>query len=334
MKKKVLLISTGGTIASLPTEHGLMPALSSEELLQYVNLIEAPLLVDCRSILDIDSTDLSPEHWKLMVKTVEENYYSYDGFVITHGTDTLAYTAAALSYMIQDSPKPIVLTGAQRSIHHDITDAKTNLMDALIYASSEQSHNVNIVFNGKVIAGTRGRKERTKSFDAFTSINYPFLALVREGRILRYIDDFNPRHRVKFYYDMSPSVFLLKLIPGLRPDILPMIFENYEAIIMESYGVGGIPGLLLEEIKRLMAEYEGRRILLITTQVPQEGSDLMVYEVGQRIKKSQWMLESYDMTLEATITKLMWAMGVSEHPSEVSQYFHRRINHDLLQNEL
>ncbi len=122
-----------------------------------------------------------------MVVAIEEQYDHYDGFVICHGTDTLVYTAAALSYMIQNSAKPIVITGVQKPIDVDVTDAKTNLLDSFIYAADDASQNVSIVFDGKVIVGTRARKERTKSFNAFSSLNYPFTAVIQEGMIVRYI---------------------------------------------------------------------------------------------------------------------------------------------------
>lgn len=136
-----------------------------------------------------DSTNVTPEHWKLLAKTVQENYDRYDGFVICHGTDTLAYTAAALSYMIQNSRKPIVITGAQKPIEMDVTDAKTNLLDSFIYASDNDSQDVNIVFDGKVIVGTRARKERAKSYNAFCSINFPYQAVIQDGMLVRYITE-------------------------------------------------------------------------------------------------------------------------------------------------
>ncbi len=127
------------------------------------------------------------------MEIIEENYNEYDGFVICHGTDTLAYTAAALSYMIQNSRKPIVVTGAQKPIEMDITDAKTNLLDSFIYASDNDSQDVNIVFDGKVIVGTKARKERAKSYNAFTSINFPYLAVIIEYTD-RHIVEANPTY--------------------------------------------------------------------------------------------------------------------------------------------
>lgn len=124
-----------------------------------------------------------------MAKAVEEHYDQYDGFVICHGTDTMAYTAAALSYLIQNSKKPVVITGAQKPIDLEITDAKTNLCDSLRFASCDKAHGVNIVFDGKVIAGTRGKKMRTKSYNAFSSINFPYIATIQDEHILFYLDD-------------------------------------------------------------------------------------------------------------------------------------------------
>ena len=142
------MMGTGGTIASRQTEHGLAPGLKPEDILNYIPAVKEVCEVHTIQVCNLDSTNVTPEHWKMMVKAVQDNYYDYDGFVICHGTDTLAYTAAALSYMIQDSAKPIVITGAQKPINMDVTDAKTNLLDSFIYAADQESQNVNIVFYG------------------------------------------------------------------------------------------------------------------------------------------------------------------------------------------
>ena len=173
MRKRILMIGTGGTIASKQTENGLKPGLSSEDILSYIPQVEQVCEVRTMQVCNIDSTNVTPEHWTILSKTIEEQYDKYDGFVICHGTDTLAYTASALSYMIQHSRKPIVITGAQKPINMDVTDAKTNLLDSFIYAADDESQDVNIVFDGKVIVGTRAKKVRAKSYNAFESINFP-----------------------------------------------------------------------------------------------------------------------------------------------------------------
>ena len=137
--KNILLIATGGTIASKNTEDGLAPAMASGEILQYVPSIFDLCHVEQVQLLNIDSTNMQPKHWLMISEAIYENYERYDGFVVLHGTDTMAYTAAALSYLIQNSPKPIVLTGAQRPIDKEITDAKLNLYDSFLFACDDNS---------------------------------------------------------------------------------------------------------------------------------------------------------------------------------------------------
>ena len=323
--KHILLIATGGTIASRHTPEGLAPQITPQELLSYVPDAASLCQIDTVQPLNLDSTNVAPEHWLLLAKLIAEQYDRYDGFVICHGTDTLAYTAAALSYLIQHTRKPIVLTGAQRSIDEDTTDAKVNLMDALRYACAGES-GVCIVFGSHVIAGTRARKSRTKSYNAFTSLNFPDLASIHESRVVRYIpweDQGDP----VFYHRLNTRVFLLKLTPGMDPAAFAAAGELCDGLIIESYGVGGIPEVYLEELDKLISQ--GKTVIM-ATQVPQEGSDLSVYQVGKHVKDRYHLLESYDMTLEATVVKLMWAMGQSDDPESIRKLFCTTVNYDLL----
>ncbi len=334
MKKKILLIATGGTIASKRLEDGLTPLISSKELLQYVPGVEQFCTVDAIQILNIDSTNLQPEYWLDIVEAIKTHYCDYDGFVICHGTDTMAYTAAALSYLIQNSAKPIIITGAQKPIDLDVTDARTNLYDSLLYACHPSAHRVCLVFDGQVIAGTRARKVRSKSYNAFESINYPPLATIHDGRVIQYIHDSNFTSYPAFYETIRPSVFLLKLVPGISPDILSVIAQQYDAIIIESYGVGGIPSDskrdFLSEIDRLV---NMGKIIVMTTQVMHEGSDMNVYAVGHVAKERYGLIESFDMTTEATVTKLMWILGQTDNPQTIKSMFYTTINCDILFQE-
>ena len=332
MKKKILMVGTGGTIASKQTEHGLAPGLSSEDILSYIPQVESVCDVDTLQVCNIDSTNVTPMHCRLLAETIEKNYAQYDGFVICHGTDTLAYTAAALSYMIQNSSKPIVITGAQKPINMDVTDAKTNLLDSFIYAADEDSQDVTIVFDGKVIVGTRAKKERAKSYNAFSSINFPYPAVIQDQRVIRYIPSIPHEEDVMFYYDMKESIYVLKLIPGMKADILTYIFENYDAIVIESFGVGGLPETIVETFYKEMSSWiERGKIVVMTTQVANEGSNMTVYEVGKKVKQDFNLLEAYDMTLEATITKLMWLMGLPKMKyKEFKNRFYTMVNHDIL----
>ena len=330
--KRILMIGTGGTIASTQTEYGLAPGLTPADILSYIPAVRQVCEVDTIQVCNLDSTNVTPEHWRLLARSVEENYEAYDGFVICHGTDTLAYTAAALSYMIRNSAKPIVITGAQKPIQMDVTDARTNLLDSFIYAADHESQNVNIVFDGKVIAGTRAKKERAKSYDAFSSINFPYLAVIQEGMIVRYIKEPPCAEPVGFSYDMKDSVYVLKLIPGMHASILPYLFAHYDCIVIESFGVGGIPNTLVQEFYQEMKEWEGKgKYVVMTTQVANEGSNMTVYAVGKRVKQDFKLLEAYDMTLEAVITKMMWLMGKGRADYErMKEDFYTEINHDIL----
>ena len=279
MNKKILLITTGGTIASKQTENGLSPGTNCQELLEYIPGVAAICQVDAVQILSIDSTNIQPEYWLLMAKTIRENYDQYDGFVLSHGTDTMAYTAAALSYLIQDADKPIILTGAQKPIWFDGTDSKRNLTDAFLYAC-RGCGGVQIVFNGRVILGTRARKTYSKSFRAFSSVNYPDLAVVQDEHLLQYIRC-ESRPRPLFYNRLDPKVGLLKLIPGTEDALAEFRLDRYDGLIIESFGVGGLPeydgGHLYDVVRRGV---ERGKIVVMTTQVPNEGSDLTVYHVG------------------------------------------------------
>lgn len=330
--KKILLIATGGTIASGYTKEGLAPQIPAEKLLSYVEGYEEFCKVDVVQPFSLDSTDVYKEQWIKLSTIIRDNYGNYDGFVICHGTDTMAYTAAALSYMIQNSKKPIVITGAQKPIDLPVTDARTNLADSLRFASHDSAHGVNIVFGGKVIAGTRAKKERSKSYNAFSSINYPSIAVIIDDRVVFYIDDKDKvQGDVQFFDQMNDRIFLLKLIPGMDATILNYVFEHYDGVIIESYGVGGLPGYgetpFYSEIKRWT---EAGKIIVMATQVTHEGSDMEVYRVGKVMKEDFSLTEAYDMTLEATVTKTMWALACEKEPEKFKELLYKTINHDIL----
>ncbi|MCI9568939.1 MAG: asparaginase [Lachnospiraceae bacterium] len=332
--KRILLLGTGGTIACKHSESGLTPLLTGDELLSHVPAAREFCEVNTLQVINIDSTNIHPKHWLMLVKALEEHYDDYDGFVICHGTDTMAYTAAAMSYLVQHTNKPIVITGAQKPIDLDVTDAKTNLLDSLRFASCERAHGVDIVFDGKVIAGTRGKKERTKSYNAFSSINFPYLAVIQDDQILFYIDDkWQDREPVRFYHSLDSQVALLKLIPSMDSSVLDYMAERYDAVVIESFGVGGLPSYDSGDFYNSIENWVSQgKIIVMTTQVTQEGSNMSVYEVGQKIKNAFGLIESYDMTLEATVTKLMWILGQTHDAERVKEMFYRTIGRDILWN--
>lgn len=334
--KKILLIATGGTIAAMPTEAGLAPAVTSAELLRAIPDVKEFCDVETLQLINIDSTNIQPEQWLLISGSIEENYSKYDGFVITHGTDTMAYTAAALSYLIQYPDKPIVLTGSQKPIGMEISDAKKNLTDSFRFCVQEGVSGVYLVFDGKAIVGTRARKLKSKSYSAFESINFPVAAFIDDKRVVRYIpsDKSEERRTPVFYHEIYPDLFLLKLIPGMDPDVLDYAAGRYDVIIIESYGVGGLPFAdrrnFLDKVKKLA---DMGKLIVVSTQVMLEGSDMGIYEVGLRAMRDAPLLQTFDMTLETAVAKLMWILAVTRDPAEVRKLFYRQVNFDICLTE-
>ena len=327
--KNILMIGTGGTIASGQTAEGLAPELDPSRLLQDTPRVAQLCRVDCLQLYSLDSTNIRPCHWLGLARAIRERYDQYDGFVISHGTDTMAYTAAALSYLIQDCPKPIVLTGAQKPIWYDGTDSKRNLTDAFLYAC-RGCGGVQIVFNGKVILGTRARKTCSKSFQAFSSVNYPDLAVVQDGRLLQYMRC-TCYPRPVFYNTLDDRVSLLKLIPGTSSQLIDFMLDRSDGLIIESFGVGGLPEYHGSEFYDAVRRgVERGKIVVMTTQVPNEGSDLTVYHVGGRLKSTLRLLEAYDMTTESAVAKLMWILGQTRDFDEAERLFYRPVARDIL----
>lgn len=328
--KKILLLATGGTIASRNLGEGLTPALTAEELLACVPEIADVCDVTAEQVCNLDSTNMRPEHWVQIARRVREVYDAYDGFVITHGTDTMAYAAACLYYLLQNARKPVVLTGSQISIFERDSDARDNLLGAFRYASDQDACGVRVFFDGKVICGTRARKTRTRSFNAFSSVDYPTVALVRDRRVQYYIKG-DVTGEERFYDRLDANVLLVKLTPGIDAGILDYAAAHSHAVILESFGVGGIPhyddGAFEKGIARLQAK--GVRIV-VATQVAHEGSAMETYRVGYRIKEKYRLPEAYEMTTEAVLAKTMWALTVTDSAEAFYRVFETPVGNDLL----
>lgn len=302
--KKILLVATGGTIASGMTEKGLAPRIDAKELLSFVPEYINICSVDCVQPFSVDSTNITPEHWLQIASVIELNYNNYDGFVVTHGTDTLAYTAAALSCLIENPQKPIILTGSQKPISEADTDAKKNILDSLRFACSEH-HGVCVVFDGRIIDGLHAKKIKTKSDDAFRSINMPEITVAKKHS-----------KNVDFYHELCKDVFCIKLTPGTDKSVFEFA-KKFKGVIVEGYGLGGLPACYLDDISDLIAN---GTVVAVTTQVLSEGCDMSVYEVGKQIKEKN-IIETGCLTVEAVTAKLMFALGQTENTDEIQKYF-------------
>ena len=324
------MIATGGTIASKNLGQGLSPTISAEEILQFVPQIADLCSVTTMQPFYFDSTNIYYKHWVELAQIIKDNYNNYDGFVITHGTDTMAYTAAGLSYLIQNSRKPIVLTGSQKSIYEQDTDAKGNLYDAFCYCVDGGASGVNIVFDGKVILGTRARKTRSKSFNAFSSVDYPEVAVVSNGKVVHFVKN-TVTGAPKFYNTLNPNVFVLKMTPGMNPNIFDYLKQHFDAVIIESFGSGGLPKYEAQDFLEKLKEYlDQGNIAIIGTQVEREGSNLDVYEVGKRLSAFDGVMEARSMTLESTFAKTMWILAQTKDKATFRQMFYNQVCFDVI----
>ena len=321
--KKILVIGTGGTIVAESTNDGLSPAEDSDAMLRALENLRSYYDIDYEGIMNLDSSNIQLEEWQTIASSVYEALDKYDGIVITHGTDTMAYTASVLTFMLQNLNKPVVLTGSQLPLVHPITDAINNLSLALLAVDSEIP-GVSIAFHHKIIKGCRAVKVRTMGFDAFESVNYPYLAEYKmEGMRKHPIDISNkaPDGRIRFLPDLSGEVFLLKLIPGSNPRIFDALMrQGYKGVVLEAFGVGGLHFLrrdLSEKIRQLIANGTS---VIVRSQCLYEQSDFSVYEVGRKVLQSG-AVQGWDMTTEACVTKLMWALGQTGDVAGVREIF-------------
>lgn len=328
--KKLLLIGTGGTIACSESAQGLVPFYSADQLLAFIPDYSGICSIDTIQLSNIDSTNIRPDHWIKIANMLYDEYELYDGFVITHGTDTMAYTAAAISYILQGVRKPVVFTGSQKPIEAAETDGIRNLSDSILFAC-ENNEGIFVVFSGHVINGSRAVKLRTKSYNAFESINCPDVAVIENG-IVKYNTGYTCSKANKpltFLPLIEKDVALIKLMPGIVPDIFDYIGKNYRGVVVESFGSGGVP--FLNE-NNVLAKIEGLVkagiIVVITTQCLFEGGNLDIYEAGKKIMENR-IIPAYDMTTEAAVTKLMWALAQANDFETVKNLFLTPINNDI-----
>jgi L-asparaginase len=241
----------------------------------------------------------------------------------------MAYTSAALSYMLQHADKPIVITGSQIPITFQKTDAKKNITDAIRFAC-EGVGGVYVVFDGRVIQGTRAIKLRTKSYDAFESINYPYIAFITENGI-EYNKHVHLPEDDAFTVNTSlcTDVCLLKLHPGLKPEMFDALKGMYKGIVIESYGSGGVPFEGRDILAKVNEMIESGIVVVITTQCLEEGEDMSVYEVGRRVNQDL-IIRSRNMNTEAIVPKLMWALGQSHNLAEVKSIMETPIADDVV----
>lgn len=319
--KKILFILTGGTLASTSSENGLRPGLKSEDIFKDINGMAKNYTITFKELWALDSTNMQPEEWQKLAEVIYMDSEVYDGIVVIHGTDTMAYSSSAVSFMIKNPKIPIVFTGSQLSIENPIADAVENCRAAISMAGSGVP-GIYVAFDRKVMLGCRACKTRTKSFDAFESINYPYVVTINSGGL-----EINEKRIIESNGEttldtlLCTDVFLLKLIPGMEPDILDYLYEKgYKAVYIEAFGRGGVPFIRRNMAKAINRVMKKGMIVVVGSQCQYEGSDFSIYEAGIRVLE-YGVIESRDMSTEAAVTKLMCVLGHTTDIEKVREEF-------------
>ena len=302
---RLLILATGGTIACLPDENGLSPAFHAKDLLDFVSCDSEDIV--CRDLFSLDSSNIQPEEWQDMAQTVHKCVQEgFDGVVITHGTDTLAYTASMLSFMLQGIQIPVVLTGSQYPIAYPDSDGKANLANAILAARS-LTGGVYICFGDRIILGCRSVKVRTMSLNAFESINYPNIGTIARNRFIR-LHTPPAAKEYSFQPDIDPNVALIKLAPGTNPDIISMLPQcGCRGVVIEGFGLGGVHNMRRNHTEAISSLIKQGIPAVLTTQCLYEYSNPNIYEVSSGLADAG-VISAMDMTTEAAVTKLMWVL--------------------------
>ncbi len=318
--KRILMLSTGGTIASEPGEDGLIPKVSGDALMRQLPGLAGICVAECRTILNLDSSNMQPEDWALMAREVFAGLEDgFDGVVITHGTDTMAYSAAALSLMLQSLGKPVIFTGSQLPIGVPDSDAPKNLTDAFV-AATHGPAGVYLVFDGLLIDGRCATKLRSAGFDAFSSVNRLPVGRIEDGRLI--LDaPAQPQGEGKPSLDcrIDPEVMRFRLFPGFRPGLIAGAgTAGFHGVVIEGFGAGGVPQQRRSLLPDLETLAQSGVAVLLATQCLLDGSNPTIYEVGVRATRAG-AIAAGTLSSEMAVVGLMFALGHSREPGQVAQ---------------
>jgi len=327
MKKNILLLTTGGTIACQPGHRCLTPG-HADVLQLALDRLGSFYNITVRDVMCLDSSNIRPVEWQQIARCIFENREGYDGVVISHGTDTMAYTASAVTFMLPNIDLPVVFTGSQLPLADPLSDGTDNLNTAFAMAAAGRP-GVYIAFDRKVMLGCRAVKTSATEFSAFESINARYTAKITgHGLLLSNATAGLSAGEPALKPELNTNVFLLKLTPGLSSSIFDALQNlGYKGIVIEAFGLGGM-NVLGRGLQGIQKAVNSGISVVVTSQCLTGAADLRVYEVGQKLL-DLGVIPGGDMTSEAALTKLMWALGQNMTQSQISQLFTKSLAGEL-----
>jgi glutamyl-tRNA(Gln) amidotransferase subunit D len=341
---KVTIVSTGGTIASRVDYRtgAVRPAISARDLYSIVPELSNLAVVDTEILFSVFSEDLTPKHWKKTAETVAKHIRNgADGVVVTHGTDTMGYTAAALSFALQNLPVPVILVGAQRSEDRPSSDAALNLVGAVLAASKAPFAEVAVAMHESVSdeavvlhRGTKVRKLHTSRRDAFKTVNAQPVAKVSNGQIVMSTEDYMPRNKERKLVlkpEFEEKVTLIKFYPGMKPKVIDWHIENgYKGIIIEGTGLGHVRQECFLPIKKAISN---NVIVAMTSQCIWGRVNMNVYNNGRDLI-AMGVIPLQDMLAETALVKLMWILGQTEDIDEAKNLLTTNLVHEISERSI
>ncbi len=327
----ILLLLTGGTITMTKDEQGILkPAHDVHEIISTFPKMQEIAEIEVLEVCDIDSSNMAPGIWQDLANHVCINYAQYDGFVITHGTDTLPYTATALSFALQNLNKPVILTGAQKPISELGSDSPFNIFNSFQVAAKGKIREVAIVFDTKIMRGNRTSKRHAKKIDAFWSPQFPLLGEIgMDIRYFSFADHPLPAKPLELVNSFDSQILSLDLFPGFDPQILYKLLEtkNYHGVILRGFGIGNIP--TNTNLLAWIAQATAAQIpVILISPCPGGTTYLDLYETGTKPLKAG-AISAWDMTLEAATVKLMWILGQTKNMVKIKELWQTNIAGEL-----
>lgn len=317
----IMIVGIGGTIASQRTDEGFKPSLSVKRLLSYIPEINNHCTFETTQLMNVDSSNLQPEDWEEIANYLITplNSERFDGIIVLHGTDTMAYTASAVAILIRDVNKPIIFTGSQIPFSVFGSDARRNIIDSIRVIRETDFAESLIVFDSRVYRSVRTTKLREYDLSAFETVDpFPVAEIARRIEIID--QTIKTRSKKKSYFDgpLNPQVALIRIFPGLDPKFLESLSEfGYKGVVIQGYGAGNLPMLNRSLISSVGYLIKQNIAVVITSQCVFGRTELFLYEPGTELIKLG-AISGFDMISESAVIKLMWALGKTDELSKIS----------------